>query len=144
MKKTIFLSCSLGLLLLLAQNCQAQQPTAKGGDTTIASYRDTLKNYTYQNVYAIVTGINLSRGSNGMMMGGMMPSMSRINTDSLALVQKSWKGSVMLSLYSSKESYGAGKQPVGSVNVNVVLSDRPPLLSEILSKAVGILSRSKE
>lgn len=145
MKKTFLLSCTLVFSLLFVQNCQAQQHLVTGGDTTIASFRDTLRNYTYQNVYAIITGINLNRGNNGMTGGASpIPFTSKINTDSMTLASKRWKGSVGILLFSAKDSYTSGKQPIANISVNIVLSERLPVLGEILSKAVAALSKNNE
>lgn len=105
--------------------------TLSGFDTTVATYKDTLKNYTYTNVYVIVTSVNLNRGSFGMYYPG--------NNQSTSF--DTWKATVSCSFYSSKSDYLSGKQAITQTNTQFELTTSYPTQDAILSKLILLLPK---
>ena len=119
---------------VIAQPPVSPQPTVtvlSGFDTTVSSYKDTLKNYTYSNVYLIVTSVNLNRGTSVMYYPGSMQS---ANFDT-------WKAMVTYNFYSSKSDYLSGKQSITQTSTQIELTTSYPTQDAILTKLIQLLPK---
>lgn len=130
------------LSLAILPKAEAQLPPSSpvptvevltGFDSTVVSYKDTLKNYTYSNVYMIVTSVNLNRGSYfPVAFGGTSQSANSFDN---------WKASVSVNFYTSKTDYAAGKQSITQANVQLELGTTFPTQEAILTKLLAILPK---
>ena len=138
MKKfTMFLMVILSLAITMKSQAQAP-PVATvqiltGFDTTVASYKDTLKNYSYSNVYMIVNSVSLNRGSSFPMMYA--------GTSQTTTTFENWKANVSVSFYTSKADYTSGKQSITQANVQVELTATYPTQEAILTKLLTALPK---
>ena len=127
------------LSFAITMKAQAQVPPVAtiqiltGFDATVASYKDTLKNYAYSNVYMIVNSVNLNRGSSFPMMYA--------GASQAATSFENWKANVSVSFYTSKADYTSGKQSITQANVQVELTATYPTQEAILTKLLTALPK---
>jgi hypothetical protein len=119
---------------LFASAAHSQTSTSKlsGLDADIASYTDTLKNFTYHNVYMIVTGINIGRGNS-------FPFYTHSAQFTNSVIN--WKGRINTNFYTSKSDYQAGKQFITQANISIELTDSYPTQEAIMTKLLQNLPK---
>lgn len=134
MKKTIITFFIAVMLMATTQTATAQVATLSGFDTTVVSYRDTLKNYTYDNVYLIVTNVTLQRGTS-------YPFMYTPGGNQQFASNTTWKASTTIVFYNSKADYQSGKQSVTQATTNCEFTDTYPTQSAIMTKIIQVLPK---
>lgn len=129
--KKLLLVITISLSALAARS---QTSTAKlsGLDADVTSYTDTLKNFTYHNVYMIVTGINIARGNSFL----YYTHNAQITNSVI-----NWKGRINANFYTSKSDYQAGKQFITQANIPIELTDSYPTQEAIMAKLLQNLPK---
>jgi hypothetical protein len=123
MKKIILFTA----FIFAAFIAQAQQPSINKMDSTKASITVAPQNYTYTNVYTVVSAINVNQSN-------WMPLSMAVNSEDSITISAS------VILYASKSAYTSGAQSLSSLQVyfkwpsSAILPDHYTIKKNIYSK----------
>jgi len=110
------------LLIALAFNCALSMAQ----DTTAVTMTDSARMYTYKNVYAMITSVQV------------LPP-GRKTGPFTGVDSVKWTTAISLSVYSSKADFKAGKPELFSTYLQTLFTDKFPTQKEILDRMRSVI-----
>lgn len=124
MKKLLF--CAFTCLILISVSAQQKQAFI-GIDTTISKVKDTLKNYTFTNVYMVIASIDISKS--------VSPSFLKEMADPV------WRAIVSVNYYATRADFKSGKDPINTQTYRIDFTTIYPTQKELFDKIALLLPK---